>query len=85
MYSNIADEEENLESGGLRALKRSIQALLECGMICEEEVVFLYSVIAEQEAAALCPVKPIPRNSTPGAPSPPGRSESWIPVPAIDS
>ena len=71
-----------MESGGLRALRRSVQALLDCGMICEEEVAFLYTVIAEQEAAALCPVRPIARNSTHVNP---GRPESRIHVSAIDS
>ena len=74
-----------MESGGMSALKRSVKALLNCGMICEEEVVFLYSVIAEQEAAALCPVKPVARNSAPWTPNPPSRPESRIPVSAIDS
>jgi hypothetical protein len=39
-----------VESGGLRSLRRSVQALLDCGMICEEEVAFLYAVIAEEDA-----------------------------------
>jgi hypothetical protein len=42
-----------VEHGGFSSLRRGVQALLDCGMICEEEVAFLYAVIAE-EAAARC-------------------------------
>jgi hypothetical protein len=39
-------------NGGMSSLRRSVQALLDCGMISQEEVAFLCAVIAEEEC---CP------------------------------
>ena len=66
-----------MESGGRRSLRRSVQALLDCGMICEEEVAFLYAVIAEEDACRR--VEIIPQRSRTGT-LPPLRSPEPVPA-----